>query len=302
MARSGSTAIFFAGLPTTGSRTWSSNPTIRSIGAVISPVNRQIFASAVNANTLGRVDAFLSTSNTNLQWMSGGVGTGWISLENIIYSRATQTLAPLTNGWANYGSTYAPASSALDGGAVYVAGLIKHTAFPLNRAAFILPAGSRPQNREIFPALSNNKYGRVDVLPQGNVSVITASGTSGWVSLSNIHFRPSGSVFTNAVMSSGWVTYSGYAPFSSNLGADDRVFLRGLVRAGSAATIGTLPVGHRPVARRIFLAACSNGPCRVDVPNTGVVTLVGKTPGTTGWPSWVSLSGIAFDATPDAAA
>jgi len=256
----------------------------------------------VNANSIGRVDAFLSTSNTNLQWMNGGAGTGWISLENIIYSRATQTNAVLLNTWTNYGTTYAPASSTLDGGAVFVAGLIKHTAFPLNKAAFNLPAGSRPQNREIFPTLSNNKYGRVDVLPTGDVNVVTASGTSGWVSVSNIHFRPAGAVYTGAAMASGWATYSGYAPFGSNLGADGRVFLRGLVRAGTAATVGTLTAAHRPSAKRLFLAACSNGPCRVDVATTGVVSLVGKTPGTTAWPSWVSLSGIAFDPTPDAAA
>src|SRR5690606_12768646 len=42
---------------------------------------------------------------------------------------------------------------ALDAGGIYVAGLVKHTAFPLNTAIFTLPTTHRPAIREIFASL-----------------------------------------------------------------------------------------------------------------------------------------------------
>jgi len=182
-----------------------------------------------------------------------------------------------------------------------VAGLVKHTLFPLNKAIVTLPAGSRPANREVFAVSSNNGVGRVDVLPTGEVLLVKGSGTTGWVSLSNVVFRPSTTAFTAVVFSSGWTNYGGYAPLGSTVDTNGFVFLRGLARPGTAATICTLPAIHRPTKQRLFIAACSLGACRVDVLPTGAVTLTSRTPGTTNWPSWVSLSGISFDPSPDTA-
>jgi hypothetical protein len=265
------------------------------------PSGRRIFVTAVNANVFGRVDVLISAgsnSNMEIRWVSGGAGKGWVSLDNIRYSKGVHSAASFLNGWANYGAPYQGASYIADGGAVYVAGLVKHTAIPLNKPVFFLPATHRPSYREIFASSSNNGYARVDVLPAGNVTVVAATGTTGWVSLSNVKFRPASATFENVTTSSAWSTYPGYAPMSSSLGDDGFVLLRGLVRSGTAAPIGTLPVSHRPVAQRIFLTACNFGACRVDVATTGVVSVVGRTPGTTTWPSWVSLSGISFDPTP----
>jgi hypothetical protein len=108
--------------------------------------------------------------------------------------------------------------------------------------------------------------------------------------LSNVRFRPSGTNFSAVPLSSGWVTYSSsYAPFGAHLGADGRVFLRGLIKAGTAAALGTLSASLRPSAQRLFVTASNLGAVRVDVLPTGVVQLSGRTPGSTRLPSRVIL-------------
>lgn len=94
------------------------------------------------------------------------------------------------------------------------------------------------------------------------------------------------------------------------------VVLRGLLRMGTSTTIATLPSGYRPVRRRLFIALCSKGACRVNLDIYGRITIYGRTPGcsrsfqylmplltllATAWPAWISLSGLTFDPTPDAA-
>jgi len=220
-----------------------------------------------------------------------------VSLDSIAYSISSQTALALSPGWANYAAGYGDASYAVENGdTVFLAGLIKNATWTYGKAFLTVP--DAPEYMEAFPANSNNGYGRVDVLSNGQAILRLAVGTSGWISLDNIHYRKSGAVFSNAVMASAWVTYTGYAPASSSL-TNGIVVVRGLVKSGTATTIATIPVAHAPVARRIFVAVCATGACRVDILPTGAVVLVGKTYGVTGWPSWVSLSGIIYKPTPD---
>jgi len=236
-----------------------------------------------------------------------GAGRGWVSLDSIVYSRATPTAPAFTNGYVNFGLGFEGAGYVKDSEAVFLAGLVKHTAFPLGKSLFVLPADHRPEYHEAFVALANGKNARVDVFPTGSVAVASTSSPSGWLSLSNVFYYPAGTAFGKITTVNYWAAYGqGFAPPGARLGADSRVFLRGLIKLGRKPLIGTLAATYRPAAKRLFLVACATGVCRIDIANTGAINLVGKTYGaTTGaakWPSWVSLSGIAYDATPDTAA
>jgi hypothetical protein len=256
----------------------------------------------VNANAAGRVDVFNGNGSTNVTYASGGAGLGWISLDPIVYSLAPITTANFSNGWVNYGGAFAPVGFSLDNGSVYVSGLAKHAAYPKGKAVFTLPVGMRPANREIFTGMAQEVTARIDVLPTGEVLFISTKPVSGYASFSNVHFRAAGPVFTRIPLINYWVAYSGYAPASVNLAPDARVFIRGMIKSGRAASLGTLPAQFRPSARRMFTVACSTGSCRIDILPTGLIQLAGKKYGSTGataWPSWISLSGIAYDATPD---
>jgi hypothetical protein len=95
--------------------------------------------------------------------------------------------APFTNGWANFGSGYEPASYYKDtAGRVYLQGMI--TGGTIGLAAFTLPAGCRPSGQIVFDAQANSALGRVDVFPNGAVVVQTPSSNVG-VSLSGLSFR-----------------------------------------------------------------------------------------------------------------
>jgi hypothetical protein len=308
MSRSGNSAVFLAGLATTGAATdvtakWNTNPIIRRLSASLAPAGKRIFATVANANTWGRVDV---SGTTNITWAAGGAGRGWVSLDSIVYNVGPQVAPNLTSGWANYDLNFERVGHALDNGAVYVTGLAKAATYPKGKAIFTLPVDQRPAIREVFFALANNNLGRVDVTAAGQVLLATSTAVGGWASLSNVHFRPASAVFTKMPLANYWVTLTGFAPASANLGVDGRVFLRGMMKSGRGVNFGTLPAKFRPTARRTFIVACNTGACRVDIQPTGVVSLVGKKYGvTTGakkWPGWVSLSGIAYDLTPDTTA
>jgi hypothetical protein len=257
---------------------------------------------------MGRVDVHvgLGGAQTNITAAGGGSGVGYVSLDQVVYNLGPQTTPSLGAGWTNALGDLAPASFALDRTTVYLSGAINHTAFPKGQPIFYLPAGSRPGGREVFLAIAyGNAVSRIDVGPQGNVTFISSSGTAGWVSLSSVRFRVASAPFSNFyAMKNYWVRYSTtYPGAGANVTSDGVVVLRGLVKGGKAAEIGILSASYRPAYRRIFQVACATGACCVDVLPTGSVQLIGKTYGTTtgaaAWPSWVSLSGILFDKTPD---
>jgi hypothetical protein len=88
----------------------------------------------------------------------------------------------------------------------------------------------------------------------------------------------------------GWLNYdafynqAGYYRDTSN-----RVYLRGLVRTGTAnTTIFTLPSGYRPVRRELFCVMSNGAIARVDVLIDGQVLMM------SGSNVWISLDRISF--------
>ena len=96
------------------------------------------------------------------------------------------TVPALVNGWLDLGSGYNPTGYALDGmGFVHLRGIV--TAGTMHQAAFVLPAGLRPANREFMASVSANAFGSVVVFPDG--SVIPWDGVNTWFSLDGITFK-----------------------------------------------------------------------------------------------------------------
>eukprot|EP01083_Nonionella_stella_P014965 41907_1 len=92
-------------------------------------------------------------------------------------------------------------------------------------------------------------------------------------------------------LQNSWVNYGGSFATAKAFKMKDIVFLRGLVKSGSAnSVIATLPQGWRPSATVVCAAAKdSNQTCRIDVRTNGGIYLNVNNPA-----AWVSLSGIQF--------
>lgn len=94
----------------------------------------------------------------------------------------------LLNGWLNYGTPLSPVGYCVDSlGIVRLRGTVKSGTVGSTTPIFTLPAGFLPPYELIFPVVSNQTIGRVDVDSSGNVTVQV--GTNSYVSLDGISFR-----------------------------------------------------------------------------------------------------------------
>jgi len=91
----------------------------------------------------------------------------------------------LLNGWQSYGEAFGQPSATRYGDLVVLEGLIRHGEMPAVAAQ--LPEGWAPAKKLLFGAHTwGDQLGRVDVLPDGTVKVV--SGNDDWVSLSGVYF------------------------------------------------------------------------------------------------------------------
>lgn len=97
----------------------------------------------------------------------------------------TVTVPTLQNSWVDYGSVYAGLSyyKTLDN-VVVLQGSVKSGTGGL---IFTLPAGYRPSAQRVFPIVSNNAFGRIDIGSDGNVVANVYNNAS--VALDGIVFR-----------------------------------------------------------------------------------------------------------------
>ncbi|MDF2881668.1 MAG: hypothetical protein K0R54_2225 [Clostridiaceae bacterium] len=126
--------------------------------------------------SVGQVLKKNSTDNYDASW--GDAGSS--AVENWI----TPTFQ---NNWVNYDAvSFGTAGYFKDlSGVVHLRGMVKSGT--LNTAIFTLPIGYRPAYVEINPTVANGSLGRVDVLPNGAVYLVTGSNAA--VTLAGISFR-----------------------------------------------------------------------------------------------------------------
>jgi competence protein ComGC len=140
----------------------------------------------------------MSPAQTNASYPGAGLqfksGTnGYFSIEGMFYNTYTgwttiATPTPTTNWtWFSSAGIYAtPAYIKASDGIVSLKGLITGGTATSESVITTLPATYRPSKRLMFEVANNSAVGRVDILENGQVRIISGGNT--WLDLSNIHF------------------------------------------------------------------------------------------------------------------
>lgn len=93
----------------------------------------------------------------------------------------------LVNGWVTTAGAYTTAQYTKDSdGVVQLKGLVRNGTATAGTTITTLPAGFRPKARVLLANVSNNAIGRVDILPDGRVTI--NAGVNSWFSLDNVSF------------------------------------------------------------------------------------------------------------------
>ncbi len=115
----------------------------------------------------------MSTQQVRKEQISGD--SGWIA-------------PSFTNSWVNYGAGYNDCGYRKDEmGWVHLRGLVKNGTD--GASIFTLPAGYRPQARELLVGASEDHYGRIDILTDGTVVPSAGTTAPGWVCLDGLTFK-----------------------------------------------------------------------------------------------------------------
>jgi hypothetical protein len=93
------------------------------------------------------------------------------------------------NSWSNYGFGYEGAGFYKDRESrVHLSGLIKGGIITTGILLFQLPATARPAARLMFTVENNGSSGRIDILSNGDVLLMTATNNA-FLNLTGISFR-----------------------------------------------------------------------------------------------------------------
>jgi hypothetical protein len=172
--------VLLTGLVRTDGRSWGE---IARLPAGLAPEKQLVF-QANNQNRGARVDVL---PDGRVVWVAGGRESPFLSLSGLIYYVGGGQPLALAKEWTNFGAPYRAASFAKSGNVVHLSGLIKTSGKAWGKIA-TLPPGFRPPDRLIFNVDTHGQSSRIDVLPDGQVIWICGKTSSGWMSLSGIHF------------------------------------------------------------------------------------------------------------------
>lgn len=124
-------------------------------------------------------------------------GAGGTYLPHTALERPEAVIAPsLQSLWVNYDTVnYNAAGYWKDRtGRVHLRGMVKGGAVGWPNAIFTLPAAYWPADTQIYSAMSNGAFGRLDVVGNSDPTyagrVVLLTGSTAWVSLDGISFRP----------------------------------------------------------------------------------------------------------------
>jgi type II secretory pathway pseudopilin PulG len=104
-------------------------------------------------------------------------------------SYASWTNLTLQNSWTTYGGIFAtPQYTTGTDGVVVLKGLIKGGTATFGTVIANLPPGYRPAARILYGTMNNGAYGRIDILPTGDIIAAMNLSSNVWLSLDNFHF------------------------------------------------------------------------------------------------------------------
>ena len=186
----------------------------------------------------------------------------------------------------------------------YLADGVRSVIYDTSNPATLPAAGANAVNPP--PVSSNYPASSPAVLRSDNDRfTLNGDGSGQWGSLSvdsSGNTTLAGSAWTQVTPINSWVNYGGGHQTCAYRKVGDIVYIRGLVKGGTASGTSTgnvfvLPVGMRPSAQEIWTVLASNsvvgdGRARVDVFTDGSVRVVAM--GTNSTTAYLSLAGIAF--------
>lgn len=221
---------------------------------------------------------------------------GWLSLEPVRFlassSGYTRTSPAVVAPWVNYANGFAPVSYAQDSsGRVSIQGLVRNGTVSDGAVIINLPAAvAPPQYHHLAAQSAGSGFSSLGISTTSAVS--KGVGTNGHYSI-NAGYIPQGSyAWSNLTLQNGWVVYPGFTTPQYIKLNDGVVHLKGLIRSGtltSGTNLSVLPVGFRPLERKIFAVPAANTHCRVDVVPDGTVVILGCSSN-----AWLSLDSVNF--------
>ena len=125
-------------------------------------------------------------------WIAGEVVTAALLnaqvRDNLTYLKGDAAWIPVTfqNGWVNYGPPVQTVQYRKIGDVVYLRGTAKSGTVGSGTPIFTLPVGHRPFVSMLFPVLSSQLFGRLNVFTAGTVALNIGSNV--FVALDSINF------------------------------------------------------------------------------------------------------------------
>lgn len=129
------------------------------------------------------------TMNYKESVFATGEASAWMPIQAMFYAagKGSWNALVLQNSWTAYAGYSAPAYTKSADGMVTLKGLVHEGVVTPGTVLATLPAGYRPSATVLGRVASSTGFGRVDVLPNGQI--ITGAGCSaGWIALESISF------------------------------------------------------------------------------------------------------------------
>ncbi len=271
---------------------------IGSLPADYSPEKAMMFPVSTN-QAIGRLDI---RANGEVDAEVGN--SAWFSLDGVAFLPTGNTFTNLSyqNGWSSWDtSSWSPAGYATDGiGRVHLRGLIKGGTTTSGTTITSVPSAVLAPEYTHWVQTNNNTIGHLSSIATSSTIIAKTGATTAYNSFNAIYFpagRADGTSCTtqwcNFTYLNGWTYYG--APFSTpkyTKASDGIVHLKGLVRTGTGADIGTIPAGYCPKQRLLLTVVTSDVWGRVDIvpQSNGTCTINGSAYTA----PWLSLDSIRY--------
>ncbi|HET6746931.1 MAG TPA: fibronectin type III domain-containing protein [Candidatus Saccharimonadales bacterium] len=252
--------------PNTITFSWPAVPAATSYNVSYN-INGGSWVNATNDSTTTSFSVNAYRNDTVTIQVSARNSTGTSAADQEAATLPLWTDCDLKNGWVNYSPTPGYSGAAYtktNNDIVVLKGMIKSGTVTDGTTVCTLPPGLRPAYPQIFQNSSPDSASRIDVWPDGNVTISNAN--AGWVSLENIRFVASTASYTwtNLTLSNGWTNFGSPYPPALQYTTDTvgRVIVRGMIVQGTFADqtlIAALPASKQPSQYLIFPARGGSG-------------------------------------------
>lgn len=272
--------VFLKGLVKGG--TVTSGTVIATLPTGYRPAGKLIYESNTSPYSNGRIDI---DSTGDILFNTGS--NAYMSLDGIAFLPSTSPYTwgdvTLSNGWTQYGGSYEPVHTTIDGvGRVHTQGLARAGTTTSNTtiAQPVNSTGYQPTGTMHFPSMGSNWSDFWVWHATPTLLVKRDTQTTSYMSLQSIYYPGSTGTWTALpTLQNGWVNYGNGTdyPLAQYTKASDKVVtLRGVIKSGTTGhdiLLTTLPAGYRPPERQLFVVVANDAYGRIDIDSDGKVYL-----------------------------